>query len=86
MSRSWSGGYSNAQRRKAEGTHPRFMTTGTVGHLRFVHSDKALDWEAQSGQRGGGKANQDLVIKQPIHTENSLAFILEVIGSHSRAL
>lgn len=37
------------------------------GHQKFVQNDKAVDWETESGQRGGGKANQDLVIKQPAH-------------------
>lgn len=37
------------------------------GHQKFAQNDKAVDWETQSGQRGGRKANRGLVIKRPTH-------------------
>lgn len=63
------------------------ITHSALEHLTFVQNDKAVDWETWNGLgRDHRKANQDLVIKQPVYMEKSVALFLKVTGNHSRAL
>lgn len=81
MKRSWSGGHSNVQSKKGKRAHLGFMISlSAFGHLEFVQNDKAVDWEAWNEQRGGGKANQDLVIKQPVRHGKEFGFYHEGHG------